>query len=302
MIKDIILKTGAFIDNEYLDKYLNIISSSADAGYSEKHHIIPQKYFKLLGISVDNSATNIIKLSAYNHIYAHYLLCFCTIGKLNKSCIKAFLLMTQYNKRLLTTEECTMLTNLNYYAELRMQAQTEISTANSEQFKGRKMLETTKQKISAANKGRAKPPRTAEHLANLKQSRDLHATTIGRKSIYNKELNQVKFVYESELSNYLDTGWVLGGKPLSDEAKQKIGKGNSIALKGKTHQVKKTGQTNSGLIASKIECVETGQVFETMADAKKWLQVTTGIMGSQIKNCCTGAREMTGGYHWRYIK
>ena len=49
-------------------------------------------------------------------------------------------------------------------------------------------------------------------------------------------------------------------------------------------------------------CIETGQIFENIESAKQWLKQTVGIDGGQIKNCCAGQRETTGGYHWKYIK
>lgn len=300
MLKDNLLLTGAFINNEYIDKYIKIVNAPSISGYSENHHIIPQKYFKLLGLPIDNSKTNTVRLSAYNHIYAHYLLCFCTNGKLNKSCIKAFLLMTQYNTRLLTAEEQLTLTKLNLYATLRETAQLDISKTNSIKFKGRKVTVETKQKISIANKGKAKPQRTAAHIEHLRLSRDTHSTTAGRKSIYNAELNKVKFVFEMDLPEYLAAGWKLGGKPLSDDAKKKIGKSNSVALKGKVHQQAQAGKHSGGLVGNKVICVETNQVFTNIDSAKQWLKATTGVEGGQIKNCCAGKRTTTGGYHWKY--
>lgn len=302
--KEKLLQTKSFIDNNKLDSYIDLINESKAniTKYTEEHHIIPQKYFKLLGLAVDNSKENLVKLSAFNHIYAHYLLCYCTTGKLKTSCINAFLLMTQYNQRLLTAEEQEVIKNLTNYALLREQAQASISKNNSMKFKGRKLTEEAKQKISIANKGKKKPIRTAEHKQHLKEGRDLHSTTSGKKSIYNKTLNKVKFVYAAELDDYVNNGWRLGGKPLSEEAKQKIGKSNSIALKGKTHQAKKAGKLNSGLTFNQVKCIESGQIFNNIDEAKKWLKKIAGIDGGQIKNCCAGARETTGGYHWCYIK
>ena len=75
-----------------------------------------------------------------------------------------------------------------------------------------------------------------------------------------------------------------------------------MALKGKTHQPKQPNKLNSGLTFNKVMCIETGQIFENIELAKQWLKQTVGIDGGQIKNCCAGQRETTGGYHWKYIK
>lgn len=62
---------------------------------------------------------------------------------------------------------------------------------------------------------------------------------------------------------------MLGSKPLTAEAKEKIGKSNSISLKGKKHQEIKSGKLNSGLVGSKVICVETGSIFESINEAKQ---------------------------------
>ena len=48
--------------------------------------------------------------------------------------------------------------------------------------------------------------KTVKHKLALKKARDLHSTTKGRKSIYNPELNVVKFVLPDELEYYLNNG------------------------------------------------------------------------------------------------
>lgn len=55
---------------------------------------------------------------------------------------------------------------------------------------------------------------------------------------------------------------------MSEEAKQKIGKGNSVALKGKAHQIRKENKLNSGLAFNKVECIETGQIFDNIIEAR----------------------------------
>ena len=73
-------------------------------------------------------------------------------------------------------------------------------------------------------------------------------------------------------------------------------------MQGKTHAPIATDKSYSGLIGAKIECIETGMIFENIQQAKEWLFEATGVSGGQIKNCCAGARIATGGYHWRYYK
>ena len=145
-------------------------------------------------------------------------------------------------------------------------------------------------------------PKAVKHKEALSNARDFHATTKGKKSIYSSHLDKVKFVTEQELANYLQNGWILGGRPLSSAAKQKISQSNRISLKGKKHADIKPNKTNSGLVGAKIICVETGQIFKNILEAKTWLYKNTGVNGGQIKNCCSGSRKTTGGYHWQFYK
>ena len=45
-----------------------------------------------------------------------------------------------------------------------------------------------------------------------------------------------------------------------------------------------------------ILCVETGEVFASIADASE----ATGANKPNICNCCKGNRKTAGGFHWRY--
>jgi hypothetical protein len=49
-------------------------------------------------------------------------------------------------------------------------------------------------------------PKSDEHKKHLKEARDYHSTTKGKKSIYNIKLNKVKFVFPDEINKYLMTG------------------------------------------------------------------------------------------------
>ena len=58
-IKNNLLQTQLFIDNDFLDKYLYLIILNLDTKKelhkTQKHHIIPRKAFKIKGENVDNS-------------------------------------------------------------------------------------------------------------------------------------------------------------------------------------------------------------------------------------------------------
>ena len=48
----------------------------------------------------------------------------------------------------------------------------------------------------------------------------------------------------------------------------------------------------------KVECIETGIVYESFADAAR----KTGLNRTKIVSCCTGKAKSTGGYHFRYAE
>lgn len=45
-----------------------------------------------------------------------------------------------------------------------------------------------------------------------------------------------------------------------------------------------------------VMCIETGVIYESTMDAER----KTGIFASRISSCCTGKRNTTKGYHWKY--
>lgn len=274
-LKEKLLALACFEDNEYFKKYVELCVSNANTKKAKYitniHHIIPRKYFKFNKLEIDNSPENLVNLHYYDHILAHYYLVLCSIpGYLQYANAVAFVMSIGKgaDKNILTPEDIKQIKDLDQYIKV------------YENYKGK--------------------PRSKEHCAALSKARDYHSSTKGRKSMYNPALNKVKFVNPTEITVYLQEGWVVGGKPMTEAAKQKIGRSNSIALKGKKHTSIKPNKLNAGLEGSKILCIETGQIFENIQEAKNWLYKHTGVEGGQIKNCCAGSRKSTGGYSWKY--
>lgn len=91
-LKEKLLNTGLFIDNEWLDKYTELIlnnSVKAEKFKTQKHHILQEAYFLHYNLKVDNSEENLVDLLYKHHILAHYYLMKCTIDWLkwaNQSC------------------------------------------------------------------------------------------------------------------------------------------------------------------------------------------------------------------------
>ena len=45
-----------------------------------------------------------------------------------------------------------------------------------------------------------------------------------------------------------------------------------------------------------IICIETGEIFESQAEASRIKKISQGNIGS----CLTKKRNIAGGYHWKY--
>lgn len=301
-------KISFFNRNEYFDQYLQLISENLNTpmikGKTERHHVIPLIIYQLNSgvncsrkeaeiMSVQQDANFTVNMMYKDHVLAHYYLALCCADRYKSSLLKAFSLMTFNKYRFLDeVDKKQFLEELDNYQELF----EEFIIRIREQSLNRPLKTETKEKISKALLGQKKGCFNEKHKKALKNARDFHSTTKGKKSIYSKELDKVKFVSEEELERYLENGWQLGSRPLSKEAKEKISKSNSITLKGKA-KIK-----NHGLENNKVMCIEEGLIFNNLTEAKAWLFNKTGVDGGQIKNVCAGKRKQTGGYHWKYIK
>ena len=82
ILKNNLLQTGIFINNEYLDKYVNLIinpnNSLNQTVIKEIHHIIPVSYYKHYNLKINNMSSNLQELDIKNHVLAHYYLTLCS--------------------------------------------------------------------------------------------------------------------------------------------------------------------------------------------------------------------------------
>lgn len=103
--KTLLLSTEKFIDNEYLEEYITLISTpSAVQPYLEKHHVIPVAYYKHK-YNLDTKShrheaeryanadpiNKLVLLSFMDHCKAHWLLAHCTVDDLAAASVSAFL-------------------------------------------------------------------------------------------------------------------------------------------------------------------------------------------------------------------
>lgn len=74
-LKTKLLETNLFIDNEYLNLYCELINSNLNTQRvkhkTQRHHIIPKCYYKMIKEPVDNSSYNLVDLLLKDHVMAH---------------------------------------------------------------------------------------------------------------------------------------------------------------------------------------------------------------------------------------
>ena len=80
-IKQKLLDSNLYLDNEYLDKYCHLMMKydiKPIKFETQQHHILPKHYFIDNNLSIDNSNDNIKTLWYKDHILAHYYLAGCS--------------------------------------------------------------------------------------------------------------------------------------------------------------------------------------------------------------------------------
>lgn len=83
------------------------------------------------------------------------------------------------------------------------------------------------------------------------------------------------------------------GKKLSDKTRAKM----SAARKGKKFSPERRANMSAGNKRKRaVVCIETGQIFESLAAAAKWLNISSKLISKAVNGIMAGA----GGYHWCY--
>ena len=164
-LKNLLISTEYFVDNNYLDLYLQLIINNINTKrikYSTQlHHIIPKSYYQLNNLQVDNTSNNLVNLLFTDHIIAHYYISKCCKNDIErtKHGLAVYLMSTykpdEFNK---------ILNNKQILQEC-----YELSRKRLSQIaKNKKLSEEDRLKISNRTKGKNNPmygkkrPDTAE--------------------------------------------------------------------------------------------------------------------------------------------
>lgn len=281
-IKEKLLHFNLVIDNEYLDKYVELVQDNIGRKFEKfsmhRHHIIPRYYFKYNNIECDNTTNNIVNLKYTEHVLAHFYLFKCSAIHYYEFCNAEALRRLIH---IIPENEMGVLksaVDVDYVETVRRRL-------FSEQLKGHKVSETTKLKISKSNKqtrleGKYKyvhkdgvetcvPEKLLEEfLSNGWKLGSIRKRTAWNKGmkLNNEETKSLqrnaklggvhinkngedKLIDKSFLDYYLSDGWSLGVSQKTKEAisKGSIGKAGTFSGRHHSQDTKESiGKANSG--------------------------------------------------------
>ena len=247
-LKEKLIALNIVEDNEYLNKYLSIITNNTKTlrlkYKTQKHHIIPRAVFTHNKERLDNSESNIVNLEYKDHILAHYYLYMCAIGWFKYPAAKAVDYLVkriesirvkpnEFNQIEINFSEDDLLTLLPELTNIQEQAKVGehnrlaggkwVNNGETQKYISGEALEEFLLNNDSWKIG--KLPVSKETREKLSQRKP---NNTGTKVMNNGQRN--KYVPVSEVAEYLNNGWVLGrfdtsyfkGKLLSEETKQKI--------------------------------------------------------------------------------
>lgn len=248
--------------------------------YHEKHHIVP----RCMGGT--NDKENLIDLFAREHFEAHRLLAL--ENPENHGLVYAWFRMS-FGKN---QDRITHVVTAEEYEEARIA----LSRIQSLKFKGRKVSDETRRKMSESQKGR---PLSESHRKKLSEN---HADFTGENGYwYGKHFSE---------SHRIKLSLAKRGNPsarrgfhLSEEQKEKISnanKGRKLSehtkeKMSKSRKGKKT--TRSNIICQYDENYNFIEIYDFIQKAADKLHISQ----SHISDCCRGGRKTAGGYHWKYL-
>jgi len=166
-----------FLNNKYSNYYFNIVSRAkartlSPDTYVEKHHIIPKSF------GGSNDSTNIVKLTAKEHLICHRLLIKMTTGVLkSKMAFAAWRMVfsSKTHKRTKVTSKVYESIKLEMSIASRERNKSYTHSIESKQKISESKLGKTRQvtwgdKISKANTGKKKSPLTTKTKEKISQS------------------------------------------------------------------------------------------------------------------------------------
>jgi hypothetical protein len=168
-----------------------------------------------------------------------------------------------------------------------------IANGGGSPMAGRSCAESTKVKISNANKGRVKSQETRDKIGKAHKGKIISQITKGKMSSSRKQcIKDNPYLIEIARKNMKEynekiKGDYRKGWKMTEEQRKKL-RDLHIGMKMKY----KEGFHPS---SKKTLCIETGKIYNSANKAVK----ETGITNIGMVLC--GLQEKAGGYHWKYV-
>lgn len=322
-IKNKLLDTGCFIENQYLDLYCELITQNlnrkCEKYRTQKHHILPKNYFRWSKQPIDNSKDNLVNLLYTEHLLAHKYLAACTnqpdIIYANYDTFNGWRNDYRYSMGLNEEELSHIQCIYEQYKRINAQRMKQMHQEgkfqwmyNNEEWKqkirkahlGKKHSEETKQKISIHNKNPSIVTRQ-----KIAQANGLPVQNLNTGEVFNSATEaELKYNPNKKVTGNIQRVLHKQGKH------QKAFKCYWIQLPNSyealdAEMCKKTielfEQDNSEFIdkkSKKIYCIETKEIFKSGADVEqRYSGHRTGNMSQALKQDIPIAYNL----HWKYL-
>lgn len=197
-LKEKLLSIELCINNEYLDRYCELIIANKNTSFikkqSNKHHIVPKYYYKIKKIQVDNSNNNLVVLSRKNHALAHYYLLKCSFNKrilnYNLYSLKYILPSNIKVQKLQDDIFSEIIKDLdNYHYEFTEEHRRKISLAGigNQYNKGKKWSKESRKKCSERQKGHKHSEETKRKMREHSYYKGKHLSEETKRKISNSK-------------------------------------------------------------------------------------------------------------------
>lgn len=241
--KEYLLKLGVCKDNEYLDKYIDLVNKYKDSPYvkgvSSSHHIVPVHYFKYNKLEIDNSSFNRVNLSYSNHLLAHYYLYKCASNTYYEisNLTPLALLSSEIDEEWIIRHSVDLDEAFKREAEIKKEIRLGQKYINKDNINKVVNVDDIDAYLQEGwSLGRVeltkRVPWNKGKTCTEEQRNVFSKAHIGQRKIYKDSIELC--VNQEELTSYLNDGWVLG-RP--ESVKNNISKGSigtRVGFKGKT--------------------------------------------------------------------
>lgn len=314
-IKDRLLLTSIFEDNEWLDKYCELVDKKEKKRKNldertQIHHILPRYYYKQLGIPIDNSLENTVELSFNQHILAHYFLYNCSLGGMKQANLGAFALLTG-GKRIKNFDAIDLKEQKETYQKWVDSLSKSVICLETKEFysSAKEACRRTGidySSISKCCKGR-KLTAGGYHWKFFEDyNNNIEIEYIGgykkRKKTKRQEPALPIKVINLDTNRVYDNVRQAGRETNTNESCiRDVLKGKCCTAGGyrwQRYEDYLAGKTvdTSRKKTKPVKNVETNAAYPSIAEASR----QTKIDKSQIARCCRGESKTAGDYHWEY--